>query len=244
MEDDEVESDEADGEEEDEISDDADDEGDGEENTQKSGWADAMAKVLNSAKASEPSKVVLSKARKDYEVKNKTIMKKSDDTEESKNEAEKEPATKTFKLKQSSLRSQKLAVESVSRTKPQVVRDKAKEKSLNKIATKGVVQLFNAVKKQQVDLKKDLNSVGKSIRKRERVYQSIDKNSFLENVLGAKTTSSKEVAPSKVPINKKTEESMDVDGEGSYPKSWCVLRDDFMMGAKMKDWDKQSDSEG
>ena len=25
--------------------------------------------------------------------------------------------------------------------------------------------------------------------------------------------------------------------------SWSVLRDDFMMGAKMKDWDKQSDGE-
>lgn len=26
--------------------------------------------------------------------------------------------------------------------------------------------------------------------------------------------------------------------------SWSVLRDDFMMGASMKDWDKESDDEG
>ena len=31
-------------------------------------------------------------------------------------------------------------------------------------------------------------------------------------------------------------------GDAEKP-SWSVLRDDFMMGAKMKDWDKQSDGE-
>lgn len=25
---------------------------------------------------------------------------------------------------------------------------------------------------------------------------------------------------------------------------WNILRDDFMMGASMKDWDKESDGEG
>ena len=25
--------------------------------------------------------------------------------------------------------------------------------------------------------------------------------------------------------------------------SWSILKDDFMMGAKMKDWDKESDNE-
>ena len=33
------------------------------------------------------------------------------------------------------------------------------------------------------------------------------------------------------------------DKDKSDP-AWSVLREDFMMGAKMKDWDKDSDSEG
>lgn len=33
------------------------------------------------------------------------------------------------------------------------------------------------------------------------------------------------------------------DQEDSDKKKWDILRDDYMMGAKMKDWDKESDSE-
>eukprot|EP00096_Caligus_rogercresseyi_P014964 TRINITY_DN7417_c0_g1_i2.p1 TRINITY_DN7417_c0_g1~~TRINITY_DN7417_c0_g1_i2.p1 ORF type:complete len:263 (-),score=100.45 TRINITY_DN7417_c0_g1_i2:412-1200(-) len=213
------------------------DEDDGEDSNEKSGWADAMSKVLNSAKSSEPTQVVLSKARKDSDVKSK-IGAPTEEGEEAKEESEKAPT----KLKQSLVRSKKLAIERVGRQTPHVVRDKAREKALNKIATKGVVQLFNAVKKQQVDLKKDLTSVGKSIRKTEQVYKSLDKDSFLENVLGAKKTSAKgkAVIPSTPVVE---DEPMEIT-ETESSKTWSVLRDDFMLGAKMKDWDKNSDSEG
>lgn len=32
--------------------------------------------------------------------------------------------------------------------------------------------------------------------------------------------------------------------EAEEKPAWSVLRDDFMMGASMKDWDKESDEEG
>ena len=35
----------------------------------------------------------------------------------------------------------------------------------------------------------------------------------------------------------------DESGEDAKP-TWSILRDDFMMGAKMKDWDKEDDDDG
>ena len=33
------------------------------------------------------------------------------------------------------------------------------------------------------------------------------------------------------------------DEEAEQKPSWSILRDDFMMGAKMKDWDKKEDDD-
>lgn len=33
------------------------------------------------------------------------------------------------------------------------------------------------------------------------------------------------------------------DGQEEEKPAWSVLRDDFMMGSSMKDWDKESDPE-
>jgi len=51
-----------------------------------------------------------------------------------------------------------------------------------KLATKGVVQLFNAVREQQKVVSKKLKEAGPSVIKKERALKSIDKKSFL-NVL-------------------------------------------------------------
>ena len=32
--------------------------------------------------------------------------------------------------------------------------------------------------------------------------------------------------------------------ESNKSETWSILRDDFMMGAKMKDWNKDSDGSG
>ena len=41
----------------------------------------------------------------------------------------------------------------------------------------------------------------------------------------------------------KAEDSDSDDSEGDGKPSWNILREDFMMGAKMKDWDKESDED-
>lgn len=49
---------------------------------------------------------------------------------------------------------------------------------------RGVVQLFNAVRQQQMQIDKKLTEAGPLERKREQVYKSIDKNAFLDILMG------------------------------------------------------------
>lgn len=50
---------------------------------------------------------------------------------------------------------------------------------------RGVVQLFNAVRQQQMQIDKKLTEAGPLERKREQVYKSIDKNAFLDVLMGS-----------------------------------------------------------
>jgi len=213
----------------------ADDEGDDEEGEEgKSGWADAMAKVLNMGKDSEQAPGLLSKAKLD------NFQIKSD------------PVEQRDVVK----RQLKKEIEEKGRVKPSYVKDRAKEKMLSKLATRGVVQLFNAVKEQQKDIKSRLNEVGGSVRKREKVYKNIDKEGFLEAVLSGggnkrkaaadeeQTSSSTAVAQTKKKSKKKVESTVKTEEEEEATSGgWNVIRDDYMLGAKMKDWDKESDNE-
>ena len=110
-----------------------------------------------------------------------------------------------------------------------------KEKRLSKVATRGVVQLFNAVREQQKTLKTQLNKAGLSTTKRDKVYKNLNKDAFLQ-VLSGDTKKLQEAPP---PSKKVKMEIKAEDDDGT----WSVLKDNFMMGAKMRDWDKQSDSE-
>lgn len=69
------------------------------------------------------------------------------------------------------------------RVKPNIL-DKEKEKLLSKIATRGVVQLFNAVKNQQKDIQKKMEDAGPLERKKEKVIKNLDKNQFLDKLMG------------------------------------------------------------
>merc|ERR1712179_328093 len=195
---------------------------DGDEQS-KSGWADAMAEVLNIGKGStdlnkgDVGSILLSKARKDAEVKNKKNVKKEGGLS----------------------RTQKKYLENMCRSKPDITKDKLREKILSKLATRGVVQLFNAVREQQKSLKSQLNSAGGSIRKREAVFKNIDKKGFLDQVLGGRPASNESLPSLKV----KKEIKMEVDKDEDEASNWTILKDDYMMGAKMKDWDRCSDSE-
>lgn len=119
------------------------------------------------------------------------------------------------------------------RVKPNVL-ERNRERALSKIATKGVVQLFNAVRMQQKDIDKKLEEAGPLDVKRDKVLKNIDKSAFLKVLMGDKLSSSTEQHQEAKGVENNTEKSK---------PTWSVLRDDFMLGAKLKDWDKDLEQE-
>lgn len=199
------------------------------------GWADAMAKILRTNKPKRKKTIVLSKAKKLKPSVDEDVN--GDEKETFTIEASQPQKSDTVKTEEESVSSKPSSVEqsrknvdrirkkdrdSKGRIKPSVL-DKDREKVLCRIATRGVVQLFNAVREQQKTIEKKIKSAGPSDSKQEKVLKSVNKTEFL-NVLMKPTKS--QLVPPKV-------EERAVD-----ESQWSVLRDDFMMSTKLKDWDK------
>ncbi|RLN51546.1 hypothetical protein BBJ29_008635 [Phytophthora kernoviae] len=89
------------------------------------------------------------------------------------------------------------------------------DRKLRMIATKGVVALFNAIEKHQ-------HQNGKKDEKNDKKVKEMSKDNFL-GLLKAQ-----QKATTAVPAAK---------------SSWSVVQDDFMMGAKLKDWDNTHGTE-
>lgn len=100
-----------------------------------------------------------------------------------------------------------------------------------KIATKGVVQLFNAIRSQQIDTNKKLEEAGSMEIKRNKVLKNVNKKAFLDMLVNEQ---------SETVVRK---ESIISSKNSKVEKTWSVLRDDFMIGAKLKDWDKELEKE-
>uniref|UniRef100_A0AAY4AJG6 RRP15-like protein n=1 Tax=Denticeps clupeoides TaxID=299321 RepID=A0AAY4AJG6_9TELE len=175
------------------------DEGPKDQENPNAGWAEAMAKVLQK-KTPESRPTIL--------LRNKTLDKVK----------EKEKKEQLERKKQID---KKREWEMMCREKPDVVRDKEKERNLQRIATRGVVQLFNAVQKHKKNIDKKVSEAGGSERKKAKILSSVSKKDFIDVLRGTTGRTKTNKAP-----------------------AWNVLRDDFMMGASMKDWDKESDEEG
>ncbi|KAF8728890.1 hypothetical protein HU200_018185 [Digitaria exilis] len=105
----------------------------------------------------------------------------------------------------------------------------SKEKELIKVATKGVVRLFNAVSKAQKP-RKDLNP---SRTKDAKVLAKERKNTFLAELEMPSHQDKRSQAPSN--SSKRT-------GKDEDEPAWAPLRDTYMLGSKLKDWDKMKDS--
>ncbi|XP_029180012.2 RRP15-like protein [Acropora millepora] len=103
------------------------------------------------------------------------------------------------------------------------------EKTLAGIATRGVVKLFNAVSKHQKEMESRLKEAPTEAKK-SKVVESMSKSAFLSML-----KSSSEKPKSKDQPNMK---ASDVTSVESAPSTWNILRDDFMMGAKMRDWNR------
>ncbi|CAK9822675.1 RRP15-like protein [Anthophora retusa] len=202
------------------------------------GWADVMQKILKIKKPKHKKAIVLSKAKKLCDVKKKEnegnlSFEIEQVKEEIKTEKEEEI---TDNVQKSIIRLKERRKDNLGiRVKPTVI-DREHEKILQKIATKGVVQLFNAVKQQQGEINKKLSEAGPLERKREQVLKSIDKNTFLDVLMGgSKSIQTDNNVKDEIPDNEKN---------GEKDKGiWNVLRDDFVMGTKLKDWDRENQDE-
>ena len=127
------------------------------------------------------------------------------------------------------------------RLKPSVT-DLDRERTFKKIATRGVVQLFNAVKNQQSEINRQLQGT-KLESKREEIIRSVDnKKQFLNQLMSGPRAKS-ELVDQGVKKEKKHESSSEDDEKESGGKTtWSALRDDFMTGKKVG-WDKDDSDE-
>ncbi|XP_055317931.1 RRP15-like protein [Sitodiplosis mosellana] len=238
------ESDEADNEFDDNESE-GDDEADNDDEG-NAGWADAFAKVLQQEKPKNKKYLVLSKATKLADKKEKDDADKKvtfeidgkgdddDDDEDVKPELNEEDAKPTSNELELALiarkeRSNKLLQ---LRVKPSAM-DRERERALKRISTKGVVQLFNAVRSQQRDLVHRLEKAGPLDHRRDEVLNNVNKRQFLDMLMGGKRAKSENVDN---PIKDEKE-------DGSKPSQWSVLRDDFMTNKKLKHWDEDEGSD-
>ncbi|XP_078109724.1 RRP15-like protein [Sander vitreus] len=180
------------------------------EGNANAGWAEAMAKILG--KKTPESKTSILVKNKELD---KMKVKEREEQLERKKQVDK-----------------KRAWEMMCREKPDIVKDRETERALQRIATRGVVQLFNAVRKHQKTVDNKVKEFGGSERKKAKFLSSVSKRDFID-------------------VLRRTEEGSGVTGKtekdaataAEEKPAWSVLTDDFMMGATMKDWDKDSDRE-
>ncbi|CAH4036889.1 unnamed protein product [Pieris brassicae] len=192
------------------------------------GWADSLAKILGSTKPKNKKTLVLSRAKKHSEVIKQVKEEKPSFEVVGENIEDVKPEVKEEGTTEEPFAKKRKHEKPSIRVKPNIL-EKDRERLLAKIATKGVVQLFNAVRNQQKTFEKELNS-DVTETKREKVLKKFDKRSFLDSLMGQTKSIVVDESTKSTKEEVKTEEK---------PK-WNALRDDFMMGAKMKDWDKES----
>eukprot|EP00112_Aurelia_sp_Birch-Aquarium-sp1_P006206 Seg169.10 transcript_id=Seg169.10/GoldUCD/mRNA.D3Y31 product="RRP15-like protein" protein_id=Seg169.10/GoldUCD/D3Y31 len=182
------------------------------------GMIDVIGKILNKKINTDEKGVILSK----YKEGKKRKLQQEEETIEKKAKAK---------------------IKSEFKEKNHVVPDRSnadKEVSLRKIGTRGVVKLFNAVAKHQKEIDSKLKKVSTEVKK-DKVMDSMSKSSFLD-MLKTDSTSKKSKKESVPGTMQKKRTDKEEPSETQAP-SWDILRDDFMMGSKMKDWDKEDNEQ-
>ena len=183
------------------------------------GLGDVMSRILQKNPSGGCS--VLAKGLTDRQIQKKRKLKAAE--EDSKSIAKKVPRSDGDSSSDSEEETHTGKIEDPVRVKPNPLQRDI-ERKLQRIATKGVVQLFNAVQKQQKLVEGKLSVAGSSEVKKSKALKTVTKGGFLDMLK---------------PLNKDNIDDSSVDKE----PSWKILRDDYMMGAKLKDWDKESDGD-
>lgn len=216
----------------------------------ESNWANALKKVLKTSKNPEDGQSkVLSKAKKMSEIERIKVERKGygfeiegevkPDTKAEDNETTKE-IVKRMKQRRE-IRENLLSL----RVKPTIL-DREREKTFQKIGTKGIVQLFNAVRAQQKDLDIKLQEAGKPEYKREKVLKSVKKKTFLDALMNGPRAKSEfvdnAIKDEAVPRKRVKKEEADSDDSDTHKSIWSALKEDFMTNNK--NWDKSDEEEG
>uniref|UniRef100_A0A336K219 RRP15-like protein n=1 Tax=Culicoides sonorensis TaxID=179676 RepID=A0A336K219_CULSO len=215
----------------------------------ESNWANALKKVLKSSKSGDNGPKVLSKAKKMDEIARIKVERKGYGFEidgEVKSESTKVDEDQSAKDMIKKMRLRREIKENLLnlRVKP-TINDREREKALQKIGTKGVVQLFNAVRAQQKDLDIKLQEAGKPEYKKEKVLKSVKKKTFLDALMNGPRAKSELIDnPVKneydgVPRKKVKKEEPESDDSDVHKSIWSALKDDFMTNNK--NWDKSDD---
>lgn len=195
------------------------------------GWANLMAKALNVKRPHKTKSIVLSKAKNstkpeneekgtyNFEIEGETKSEIIITTESSIATESKTPKNKKLSIRQ--LPS---------------LKDFEKEKALKKIATKGVVQLFNAIRAQQKDLDTQIKDAGALDHKKDAVLENINKRKFLDVLMRGERNKSEN-------LNTKNSDEDDSDDDLSTTTKrsgeWNVLSDDYMTNKRLKNWDQE-----
>ncbi|XP_014779473.1 RRP15-like protein [Octopus bimaculoides] len=185
------------------------------------GFADAISRILERTQIPVGKKhTILAKGKTDKEIQRHKLEKLL----ESNPEAVKEeiPDSKDHKEK---LKEKKMKL-LLARTKPNVL-EINKERQLKAVATQGIVQLFNAVQKQQKLNEENENTINTTEWKKQKISENTEQMSFfhlLQNM-------------PKVNLSSQPEDTIKPEPE---KKIWNFLKNDFILDStKMKDWDKK-----
>ncbi|KAH8299252.1 hypothetical protein KR018_007945, partial [Drosophila ironensis] len=164
------------------------------------GWADSILKVLKTTKPETQNKTVLARAKNSQgsvrSQKAKTAKKPAYDFEIEESEAIKhededgeEEKPEVSALDAQLTKQQRRNVPLQLRVKPSY-RDMERERTLRKVATRGVVQFFNAVRIQQKDLQQQLEDAGPLDSRQDAVLNNINKRKFLDVLMSGKRAKS------------------------------------------------------
>lgn len=178
---------------------------DNDESTGISAWADCMTKILSTTKPASQRFTPLSRAKKmdrkkpskeeeqecDFEITHSENM-ENDLTTASEPKTEKEKLTTA---QNSASLNKKLKMKNMKlKLRANVSwKDMDRERTLRKVATKGVVQLFNAVRAQQRDLDHKLEEAGPLDSRRTAVLNNVDKKRFLDYLMSGKRSQSEHI---------------------------------------------------
>ncbi|KAH8264546.1 hypothetical protein KR038_009748 [Drosophila bunnanda] len=221
------------------------------------GWADSILKVLKTTKPETKNKTILARAKSsqaavhvrksegskpefDFEIDKSTAKSENEEDNEECDDVKPEPSALDAQL----TKQQRKNVPLQLRVKPSY-RDIERERTLRKVATRGTVQFFNAVRIQQKDIQQQLEDAGPLDSRQDAVLNNINKRKFLDVLMSGKRAKSTAIDNA---VKKEEEESDDDEEDDDGPlapgkkkSEWSVLREDFMTNKKIKHWDEEDD---